>query len=211
LTNGVFGLGEAPPLYNALHSAAQIGSGVESVALTAVNPLPTSWPAMVYANVTTDANVVLPGNADLTGNFVEEGSVDCFWDASKLPAPLAPVGGPVTQPLIAQQDAFKAHTGVGTTPTLSWQPPALGTPTRYTVFVYQLTISPTKEVTGSVVVGRLITQETQVSVPPGIMSSGNYYYFKFETGYQGGLAPQTLLAFGSPNCGAAAVSGAVTP
>ena len=210
-TNGVFGFSDAPLLYNAVRSAPQLPSGVENVTATVVNPFPSSWPLFFYVTATTDANVNLPASAGLSGGFTEEGIIDCYWDATKLPAQLQPPGGPVSQPLVAGQDAFHPQTGIGTTPVLAWGPPALGTPTRYVVYVYELTVNATNQVTGSNVVARLFTQGTQLSVPAGVMTSGNVYYFKFETGYQTGIAPQTLLALGSPNCGAAAVSAAMTP
>src|SRR5208283_1861542 len=43
-TNGVFGTGSAPLLYDDARNAGQIGSGVESVTATPVNPFASSWP-----------------------------------------------------------------------------------------------------------------------------------------------------------------------
>jgi len=209
--NGIFGFNEAPLLYNAVRNAPQLPAGVENITATLVNPFPSSWPLFFYVSAATDANIILLGTANLTGSISDEGLVDCYWDASKLPAQLQPVGGPVSQPLVAGQDAFRTHVGVGTTPVLAWSAPALGTPTRYNIYVIELTVSATNQVTGSNVVARLVTQGTQVTVPPGVMTTGNFYYFKFETGYQVGAAPQGLLSLGSPNCTAAAVSAAVAP
>jgi hypothetical protein len=210
-TNGVFGFGQAPLLYDDLRTAATLGSGVENVATNLFDPFPSSWPPFVYVEVTTNANLVLPATSGLTGSLVEEGNVDCNWDSTKLPSKLEPAVGPLAQPLIANQDAFKAQTGVGTTPTLAWQAPALGTPTRYAIDFYELTVSATQQVTGSTVVGRILTQATQVTVPAGVLTAGKFYYVKFETLSESGIAPQTLLGLGSPNCGAATVSAVFAP
>jgi hypothetical protein len=209
-TQGVYGYGQAPILGNDARTGAQIGSGTQAESTTMVDPFPPSWPLFVYVDVGTEANVVLPASAALTGSFQEEGNVNCSFDASKLPTPLAPAIGPVQQPLIGTQDAFKAQTGVGITPVLAWKPPALGTPTRYLVTVWKLVVSQ-KAITGSSYVARMVTQSTQVQVPPGVLVPGGFYYFKFQTSLQGGTDPGALLAWGSPNCGAAAVSGVVTP
>lgn len=50
-----------------------------------------------------------------------------------LTAPAAPIVGPVRDVMIAGRDAFGAPTGVGLTPEIRWQPPALGAPVEYEV------------------------------------------------------------------------------
>jgi hypothetical protein len=57
---------------------------------------------------------------------------------NQLPAqgsPAAPIIGPVRGVTIGGKDAFSSPTGVGLTPTIAWQPPALGTPIEYEVRV----------------------------------------------------------------------------
>lgn len=48
-------------------------------------------------------------------------------------APAAPLLGPVRGVTVGGRDAFGGPTGVGVTPEIAWQPPALGTPVAYEV------------------------------------------------------------------------------
>jgi hypothetical protein len=50
-------------------------------------------------------------------------------------APAAPIISPALRPTIGGLDAFNTPVGVGTTPEITWQPPALGTPVEYEVKV----------------------------------------------------------------------------
>ena len=50
-------------------------------------------------------------------------------------APAAPIIGPVRAVTVAGHDAASAPLGVGLTPEIAWQPPALGTPVEYEVRV----------------------------------------------------------------------------
>jgi hypothetical protein len=73
---------------------------------------------------------------------------------------LAPRLGPVRNLRINGQAASAGLTGVGTTPTVSWEPPALGTATRY--FVQVITIGGARQAS-------VVTSETQVRLPPGLV------------------------------------------
>jgi hypothetical protein len=50
-------------------------------------------------------------------------------------APAAPIVGPVAGVSIGGKDAFSSPAGVGLTPVIAWQPPALGTPIEYEVSI----------------------------------------------------------------------------
>jgi hypothetical protein len=68
--------------------------------------------------------------------FVANGYVEIGTITPGVPAagrPAAPIIGPVTGITINGVDAFTAPTNVGTTLTIAWQPPALGTPIAYDV------------------------------------------------------------------------------
>ena len=70
--------------------------------------------------------------------------------------------------------------GVGTTPTVSWSAPALGTPTLYQLRVIDLTdLTGTDGVkTQRRTVATTYTKGNQVTIPDGIMKSGTNYYFQ---------------------------------
>ncbi len=73
---------------------------------------------------------------------------------------LAPRLGPVRNLRINGQSASAGLTGVGATPTVSWEPPELGTATRYFV-----------QVTGPGLTGQspVVTSGTEVRLPPGLV------------------------------------------
>ena len=105
-------------------------------------------------------------------------------------------GKPITPTLSLPQNiqvASKATpydqitTGVGNTPMVSWDAPALGTPTHYRVSVVDLTdMTDVKGFTSlRRTVATMYATGTQVTIPEGIMKTGTNYYFQV-TAYLGG-------------------------
>jgi hypothetical protein len=81
-------------------------------------------------------------------------------------------------------------TGVGTTPTFTWQAPALGTPQGYKVDVYQVQASGGQtHVSGSIL--RMFTTATQVQCPSNVLLSGNFYIFEVTAFADSSYAPLT--------------------
>jgi len=81
-------------------------------------------------------------------------------------------------------------TGVGTTPTFTWQVPALGTPQGYKVDVYEVSASGGQtQVSGSIL--RMFTTATQVQCPPNLLVSGNYYIFSVKAIADSSYTPLT--------------------
>ena len=89
--------------------------------------------------------------------------------------PIVPTLTPVNGLTLNGADAFQPLTGVGLTPVLAWNAPAVGTPTRYIVIVTQFFKSTNGLTTLGTVVGQIYTRERQVRIPPGVLSSGNTY------------------------------------
>jgi hypothetical protein len=91
--------------------------------------------------------------------------------------PIKPLLSPVKNPTINGLSLFSDQAGVGLTPTLAWAAPDLGKPTGCIVYIYQLGISGGS--TTSNRVGRLFLDGklTSVTLPAGILASGNEYYF----------------------------------
>jgi hypothetical protein len=90
---------------------------------------------------------------------------------SAAPGPIVPVLGPVQDPRVNGQSALAPLTGVSTTPTLSWQPPAIGAPTGYVVWVNGI------EGMMQTIVTFLYTTDTSVTLPPCVLVEGSAYFF----------------------------------
>jgi hypothetical protein len=61
-------------------------------------------------------------------------------------------------------------------PTLSWDPPATGTPTGYRVSVYALTLTGATSTSQQVL--DLFTKDHTMVIPGGVLTAGNEYFFQ---------------------------------
>jgi hypothetical protein len=90
-------------------------------------------------------------------------------------APIVPIVGLVVEPKVNGVSARGTVMSVGVTPTLSWTPPTIGTPSRYYVDIYQVTTQ-----TGATTrkrLGYIETSSTEIIVPPGFLATGQTYMF----------------------------------
>lgn len=101
--------------------------------LTVPNPYPTDW---LYAKYSMSFGVRCaapdghaPGNARVSIGVLTSDLGD---------APVTPLVGPVRQPQIAGRDLLTPQRGVGLAPTVSWQPPSLGTATSYQLRLFEV-------------------------------------------------------------------------
>src|SRR5262249_18328743 len=101
--------------------------------LAAGNPYPPDWLyaryALSFALSCPLPDRGTPGNAETDIGIVTAAPGD---------DPVVPVVGPVADLHVGGQDLDTARTGVGTTPTISWTAPALGTPTSYEIHVFEV-------------------------------------------------------------------------
>jgi hypothetical protein len=96
--------------------------------------------------------------------------------------PIAPLVGPALDPQINGVSLFSDQTITGTSPTLSWRPPAVGTASGYSILVYSVVVQ-----NGNVapLVGTILyTSSTSIVMPPGIITSGNIYYIVIDSLYR---------------------------
>ena len=143
-------------------------------AVTLGKPFPASWDVFVGAGSSFGMSITLPG-----------ATTPLFWQPdlmrqdllANLPmTDLRPLVSPPQQPRLNGFSAFAAPAGgVGATPTFSWSPPSLGTPTQYEVLVYRLSLNGSGAVEATQVL-RLVTAATSVQVPPGVLVSGTTYF-----------------------------------
>lgn len=175
-------------LYLVLASHA-FSSDTDAGDIPFANPYPPSWTPFVdyYDNVTQ--NLTPPG-ATSPLPFVLSNRVV----TSQFPTasdPIVPLIGPVMNPQINGSSLFQDQVVDGISPTLSWQPPTLGTAYIYYIQVQQFSVtngSPNVQLRA-----QLSSTNTSMVLPPGLLSSGNSYCFVIEalsrTNLDGSVAP----------------------
>jgi hypothetical protein len=164
---------------------------VEAGAVQYSDPFPSAWRRTF--RVCQSASVSIPMAGGSTQNFNLLNS-----QTTSLPtATVKPLVSAVQNPKINGADFFTTGTINGTAVTLSWDPPAIGTPFGYTVAIMSPTTSPggtspistlpvgtppgtiigTIGTIGFFSVTTLSTAKTLMTVPPNLLSSGKTYSF----------------------------------
>jgi len=123
---------------------------------------------------------------------------------------LEPVVTPVLEPMVDGRSWFDDQAISTLTPRLSWIPPAVGSPSGYTVFISRLDKGTYGWASGALV-GRIYTKECGVHVPSGILQPGCRYLLKI-TAYQMPWDPSAApwLSRGGANGQADCISGILT-
>jgi hypothetical protein len=133
--------------------------------------LPQFWVEYRLIFFTAGLSVTAPGAFE-PGLFI--GGIGRYDPLPDVTGPVTPVVTPPLSPEINGLDAFAGPAGVGTSPTVSWSPPAIGAPTSYVVLVSQ----PVESATGGTTflnIAYITTTGTSVSVPPGLLEPGVTY------------------------------------
>lgn len=125
--------------------------------------------------------------ADLEVGFMAQLPVS----ALALDGAIAPVITPVRNARIASLDLMTPQTGVGLTPTVTWDAPEIGAPTCYSVRLRQVAV--VGATTTVAVVASFLTTATSLTLPGTLLSSGSSYVLEIEAqaipDYQGTRAP----------------------
>lgn len=214
--------GFAPYVYDYyLFGSQAADNATEDLTLAYGDPYPASWTRMLNALmfVKSDVNVPYIPDGGLDGSVdagapkvTTNGFVSCTY-------PLADVVGKPIRPLITPprnlqvngKPGFQPQAGVGTQPTISWDPPAMGTPTTYGISVREIVAtSPTKGKVLSLAQLTFTPTIRQVKVPSGILLPNHYYVFSLvaRNMSSGSDAP---LQLGLPSCYTNATSGLMSP
>lgn len=165
----------------------------------------SKWPLSIDGRLAYKRTYALPSTlpAALTGNI----------DSRMLapgPVTLKPLVGCVRNAKVAGNDALSDVTGTGTSPTIAFDAPAFGTPNGYEVLFYRLTDSG--GTTTTQFAGHIVTPNTSVVVPPGIMAAGNAYAVVIRADVRGSLDMNEQPAlFAFPGGVAELLSGIVRP
>lgn len=145
------------------------------------DPMPATWTRQLdIAYSTTSVYVVAPGTphtATQPGNGTEQRdfvfqrvAVDLRLQDLPAGSMVEPLVGTVSNLRIAGRPSGEDMSGVGLTPAITWDPPALGTATRYIVSVWELVVGDQKRLAGSFELPR-----TSLTLPPGVLERGHHY------------------------------------
>lgn len=154
------------------------GTGNHNVQLQFGNPFPATYfpriAPVVYFFV--EQSLSLPDGGTVSRSTgTNAGWVDTL--SAGAAAPLQPRLGPPRDVQINGQSTAQNVTGVGVTPSMSWTLPSLGTATSYSVTFFEVAVNASgTSLVNRGVVGTILTANTSVRVPPGLLSSGKHYY-----------------------------------
>ncbi|MDB4969675.1 MAG: hypothetical protein JWN44_5364 [Myxococcales bacterium] len=142
------------------------------------NPYPTGFDVVASFAMSCNVNY-LPTGATSPATLFPSVSVRGL--ATMINGTVVPLLSPVTAVKINGVDAATSLSGVGLTPTVTWLPPTLGSPSKIVVKIYKLTTSGTQgtaKLAATVETG--IAAVASLSVPPGILEQGSSYALLIE-------------------------------
>lgn len=147
------------------------------------NPFPSKWPLFDAYRWLAYTNYTAPGATNSTPIFTLAYGFDI-----NLPTtthPITPLIDVVNRPSVNHKNFFVDRTGVGTTPTLRWSPPSVGTANFYSVQIFLLGNNGGNTTKTSIAV--LDTPRTSLLVPKGLLTAGQAYVFRIRAWYVPGL------------------------
>jgi hypothetical protein len=175
------------------------------------SPYPAAWGRIGALDISYTAEVSLPGEATPRTIPLATGA-QLFAPVDQLGGGLAPTLGPVRDIKIAGQSAADGLTGVGATPTITWQPPATGTPVGYVVLIGRFAPLPINANLGPIGwIGGIFTTGTSFTIPAGVLSTLISPYHCLEIIAINGLDPRRPLRRGYPTATTPVLSGYFTP
>ncbi|WP_375771109.1 hypothetical protein NR798_09475 [Archangium gephyra] len=176
------------------------------------NPYPRSWPLFSAVQVGAKVRYTL----DLpTGGTSAPYTHNAYSSAREPFVPgshptFVPKMGPARDLRLNGLDATGKLAGVGSTPLLSWTVPALGTPTYYQLRLYRLTLRSDGFLSRSSV-ANLYTAETQLRLPPGLLTAGQNYFIQVNAYLRPGADPSNPFKDSPVSHYAPALTGVFSP
>jgi hypothetical protein len=171
------------------------------------NPFPPTWARFASATVSFPIAMFVPGGMR---PLVDAATMRVYDSADVLQAaPVTPRLSPPRAPQIAGQSAELARTGVGLTPRLSWTAPSFGQPTLYQVLLSRIEVSVDETSTSPQLM--ISTDQTSVTLPPGLLQRGSWYRFRVSALLADGNSVSTPKRIGLPRVDASMFSGRFTP
>lgn len=163
--------GSSPALHTSICSSnPPLTMDVEAGTVQYSDPFPSAWRRTF--SVCESASVTVPVPGGKTQNILLTNT-----QTTSLPTTaVRPLISPVQNPKINGADLFTAGTMNSTAVTLSWDPPAIGTPFGYNVEIMRPVTLLGGEVS-YVSTTTLGTAKTSMTVPSGLFQSGQTYLF----------------------------------
>jgi hypothetical protein len=177
---------------------------VEAGTVQYSDPFPTTWRRIFRVCQSASVNVPVPGGTTQSITLANS-------QTTSLPtATVQPLISPVQNPKINGADLFTAGTINGTAVTLSWDPPAIGTPFGYNVAIMSTTTFPDGTV-GYFSSTTLGTAKTSMTIPPDLLRSGQTYLFVISSRVDGRANMETSPHRSSlPTASAEVISAPIT-
>ncbi len=124
-------------------------------------------------------------------------------DTFESAGPIVPKLSPPTSPTIDKNSFYVDGMLASDMPTITWAAPAIGAATAYTVRIQSLSTAGKRST-----VATIATDGTSVTVPPGVLSSGNYYIFNIRAMQMAGVDYQSTPSKSVlPQAAASTISG----
>ena len=190
-----------------VHPSSPVTADFDLGDLACGNPYPPTWDKFVAAYSIYRSSYLLPGMS-----VPWRGTAMIYTETTAMPTaqnPLQPMVTPVQGPRIAGLDFLSAQVGVGLAPVLSWQAPAMGTPSVYELNLYRL--GTYGNTTTSVLVATFRTQQAGLQLPAGVLLTGNTYVFRIRTIQQNKDMSAMPYRYTMPSGTADVLSGMMTP
>ena len=177
---------------------------VEAGTVQYSDPFPSAWRRTFRVCQSASVAVQMPGGKT-------QGIILTNTQTTSMPiAAVKPLISAAQNPKINGADLFNAGTINDTAVTLSWDPPAIGTPFGYSVAIMSPTTLPDGTV-GYLSSTTLSTAKTSIAVPPDLLRSGQTYLFVITSLVDGKASMETSPHRSSlPAASAQLVSASVT-
>lgn len=172
------------------------------------NPFPASWGSSVTVTYGQAVTRLLTGAVE-PRRYTS--GISVVLSSQQLSSPVVPELSPPREPLINSLVFSMPQSGVTRTPTITWGPPTLGTPSRYSVRVEQLQLSQTTTTARTVGTFYLLPTERSFTVPPNLMITGQSYVIVLSATKTPSPVTSHLFETRLPLTSATVVSGVMRP
>lgn len=165
------------------------------------NPFPSDWAEVGTLDVSYAVEHVAP-----TG--ISKSTVITIGQSGPIDTLVSPAKPLLSPPLDIKVNGMPAQdtlTGIGFSPTITFTPPAIGTPAVYIIAIRKL--DPGGGTTRTEAI--FSTTDTTLQIPEGVLDFGYYYYFRVSV--RAAFDINHPFKSGTTNAYASALTGVVTP